>query len=181
MRSDCINDCYQKKIREICKVDRGLFMSNSLIRKDYLVDGNDKMLSFYDQESFSIKQDCEKMCKVECNFKYYSNEINSRKGQNLKKVISILHSEYPDIFVKHIPELNLIGFLCNFGGLLGMWLGLSLFSIFNDIFILITKIAYHKYINLISVKLNIPNIQLKFVNIQNRRLMRWVNRRDIIR
>ena len=29
--------------------------------------------------------------------------------------------------------MNLIGFVCNFGGLLGMWLGLSLFKIFNTL------------------------------------------------
>ena len=39
MRSDCLNDCYQDKLRQMCKVDRGLFMSNSLIRKDYLING----------------------------------------------------------------------------------------------------------------------------------------------
>ena len=59
MRSDCINECYQDKMREICKVDRGLFMSASLIRRDYLINGNDKMISCYDpsynEEIFSIK------------------------------------------------------------------------------------------------------------------------------
>ena len=61
--------------------------------------------------------------------------------------------------------MDLIGFLCNFGGLLGIWLGLSLFGIFNDIFIIITKIAYRKYINLISVKLN-NHFTSNFVYIQ---------------
>ena len=179
MRSDCINDCYQKKMREICKVDRGLFMSFSLIRKDYLVNGNDKMLSCYDPaynlESFSIKQDCEEVCKVECNFNYYSNELNSVK--NLGNVIYIQHGEYPDIFVKHIPEMTLIGFICNFGGLLGMWLGLSLFGIFNDIFTLMSKIAYRKYINSINVKVNQIKVNNhvqtinNFVNLPNRLVM----------
>ena len=41
--------------------------------------------------------------------------------------------------------MNLIDFFCNFGGLLGMWLGLSLFDIFNNILNLIMKIAQQKY------------------------------------
>ena len=82
MRSDCINDCYQKSIKQTCKVDHGLFMSHSLIRKEYLIDGNERMLSCYDpaynRENFSLKIDCEKICKVKCNFKYYPVEFIER-------------------------------------------------------------------------------------------------------
>ena len=45
MRSDCVNDCYQDKMREICKVDHGIFMSHSLIRKEYLMNGNERLIS----------------------------------------------------------------------------------------------------------------------------------------
>ena len=40
-RSDCINDCYQDKMSDLCKVQSGLFMSTSLIRRDYLSKVND--------------------------------------------------------------------------------------------------------------------------------------------
>ena len=59
--------------------------------------------------------------------------MEKRYNPNVEN-IKIIHSEYPDIFIEHIPEMSLISFLCNFGGLLGMWLGLSLFGIFNEIF-----------------------------------------------
>ena len=179
MRSDCINDCYQKKRREICKVDRGLLMSHSLIRKDYLVNGNERLISCYDPEynyeSFFLKQDCEKLCKIECNVRYYTIELDRRNIDPKLTATRIQHSQYPDIFVEHIPGMNLIGFLCNFGGLLGMWLGLSLFGLFNDIFKLITKIAYRKYINLINVKINNANCNCNFVR-RHRNVMRWVNK-----
>ena len=45
MRSDCVNDCYQDKMRHKCNTDRGFYMSNNLLRKDYLSKGNDKILS----------------------------------------------------------------------------------------------------------------------------------------
>ena len=101
------------------------------------------------------------MCKNEWNFEYFSNKFIARSFDGYFKVW-IKYGQYPDIFVEHIPEMDLIGFLCNFGGLLGMWLGFSLFGVFNDIFILITKIAYRKYINLFSVKAN--KIKINLVN-----------------
>ena len=67
--------------------------------------------------------------------------------------IQILHSDFPDVFVKHIPEMSLSSFLCNFGGLLGMWLGLSLDGIFKQFFRQIIIINYRKYINFIKLKI----------------------------
>ena len=154
MRSDCVNECYQDKMRQLCKVDRGLFMSNSLLRKDYLVDGNEKLLSCYDAEfnhnNFSIKKDCEKMCKPECDIKYYPFQI--KKATDNGRRIFIRHGEFPDIFIEHIPKMSLMGFVCNFGGLLGMWLGLSLFSILNNSFNLVTNVInQNNNINLKSI------------------------------
>ena len=74
-------------------------------------------------------------------------------GNYSKNIIKIQHNQYPDIFVEHIPELNFISFLCDFGGLLGMWLGWSFFEILNDISYVINKISYLKYINLTYSKL----------------------------
>ena len=44
IRSDCVNDCYQDKIRKICNVDRNLFMNNILIRRDYITNRNDRFI-----------------------------------------------------------------------------------------------------------------------------------------
>ena len=133
MRSDCVNSCYQDQMRLICKVDSGYFMSYSLLREDYFVNASDKIISCYDQDynkdNLKIWRDCEKMYKPECYMKYYSIEVKRFDNQ---KNIFIRHGENPDIFVEHIPEITLICFICNFGGLLGMWSGLSLFSLFND-------------------------------------------------
>ena len=131
-------------------------MSNILIRKVYLVNGNNRLISCYDSgynfRNFKIKLDCEKMCKIECNFKYYRMEIVRIENIFQKNVIDIRHNEYPDIFVKHIPETTLIDFVCNFGGLLGIWLGLSFFSVVNNIFEIITKTVYRKYVMILIEK-----------------------------
>ena len=164
-------------MRKICKIDRGLFMSESLIRKDYLLNGNNRLIPCYEPEynfqSFSIRQDCDKLCKVECNDKYYLIEFEKIEYSS-ENTNYIRHNEYPDIFVKHIPEMNLIGFICNFGGLLGMWLGLSLFGIFNDTYTLFTKIDLLKYIHLIKTiyktnVIKVTNIHIdKFISSEKR-------------
>ena len=149
MRSDCISDCYQDEMRKICNVNSGLFMSYTLLRKEYIHDENDRLITCYDPAynpmSLTIKQDCEKMCKPECVIKYYTLQIS--KHELKRGELFIRHGEFPDIFVRHIPEITLISFICNFGGLLGMWLGLSLFSIFNDSFNMVTKVIYHNNIS----------------------------------
>ena len=45
----------------------------------------------------------------------------------------IVHNKLPDIFLTHIPEVSFIEFICNFGGLLGMWLGFSVWTILDDV------------------------------------------------
>ena len=69
------------------------------------------------------------MCELECNSKYYKIEIERIDYyQDIDYFMTeIKHSELPHIFVQYIPKLNLVGFLCNFGGLLSIWLGLSQF------------------------------------------------------
>ena len=141
MRSDCVDECYQDKMKNLCKIDHGILMSKSLIRKDNFNYKYDKMrycyVQEYDGENFNIRRYCNKMCKVECKEKYYvieSDRIDSEDND-----IFIEHSENPDIYIKHIPEMNFIRFLCDLGGLLGMWLGLSLFDIFKGILIIFKK------------------------------------------
>ena len=45
--------------------------------------------------------------------------------------ISIQHNHIHDVYLHHLPETTFISFISNFGGLLGMWLGISAFMIFE--------------------------------------------------
>ena len=38
----------------------------------------------------------------------------------------------PDIIIKYLPQTTFLSLVCNFGGLLGMWLGLSVLNIFES-------------------------------------------------
>ena len=162
-------------------------MSKKFIRKDYLAFGNDKLISCneeeYNYQIYSIKLDCEKMCKMDCNEKYYQIEIETFEINNsdVKNLIKIRHNEFPDIYVEYIPEMNLIGFFCNFGGLLGMWLGWSFSGIFSDIFNLINKISFRNYFNLILFNINILTQALckivqRLLILQNQFVKRLLNK-----
>ena len=48
--------------------------------------------------------------------------------------VILQHSSTPDIIVRLSFEMTLMSFVCNFGGLLGMWLGFNILSISKEIF-----------------------------------------------
>ena len=140
LRSDCIEDCYQNK--QNCKVTDGFVLSNSLLRKNYTRNKIPRLhlcnSEMFIRDSLNFRRNCEKNCKVECKFKYYFVEIESLKHPD-SAYLQILHSVYPDIFIEHVPSMTLMDFICNFAGLLGMWLGLSVFSLFNDMLTMIIR------------------------------------------
>ena len=87
-------------------------------------------------------------------------------------VIRITHSTYPDMIITSIPKINFNGLACNFGGLMGMWLGLSMIAILNVIYKLIVKIKIkttHNYFKNNSNQNNIViNYNVKSVNTRPR-------------
>ena len=93
------------------------------------------------------------MCNLDCNFKYYSFDtqeyINIRNLGIFHTKVIIYQSNFPDILVRHESKMNLIGFFCNFGDLLGMWLGVLVFKIFRDIIRVCNKITSQNYNKLI--------------------------------
>ena len=44
--------------------------------------------------------------------------------------IEIVHKGI-DIIVRHVPRISVISLACDFGGLLGLWLGWSMMSLMN--------------------------------------------------
>ena len=85
-----------------------------------------------------LQSQCQVRCLSECTNRYYNYEIkkespNLYKESVWKKVIfvRITHNHLPDQTNEHIPEMNFITFASNFGGLLGLWLGLSAMALFQ--------------------------------------------------
>ena len=103
---------------------------------------------------------CNRECLDECQLKYYQYDIE-RKPKGVRDfyppIIEIRHSNLPDIIIKHIPQTTLISFVCSFGGLLGMWLGLSFITISREAINLIIKIASKKLKFVTMVNINMKD------------------------
>ena len=120
---------------------------------------------YLDKEVLDI---CSTKCKPDCNTRQYLTEskvYHQNKPWQQLAIVILQHSSTPDIIVRHSLEISLMSFVCNSGGLLGMWLGFSLISISKDIFesfsgfsILnrnqIDFIHFNKYFNFNNFNLN---------------------------
>jgi len=113
--------------------------------------------SKFDQNNVGV---CWKTCKINCQFIHYSIDIKKQwteKGEHYFQrsvTISLKHSRLPDVLVRHLPEITFISFISNFGGLLGLWLGFSVFSILTDLSIHIKNIISNRN-NLQIINFNI--------------------------
>ena len=81
---------------------------------------------------------CSERCKPDCNTGLYFRDINKMSDLSYfpyeAYILNIQPGSIPDIIVRHSFEMTLMSFVCNFGGLLGMWLGFSVLSISKHIF-----------------------------------------------
>ena len=169
-RSDCIFDCYQEKVKYHCQTED--YVGSILLkRKTYFEQRNLNLSKFHLEKKihYEVIKTCDEQCYKDCDFTYYSTTVNKFKEIDLyQAVLSFSHNEMPDITIRHIPEMPLLTFICNFGGILGMWLGVSFFGTFEIIWKLIrvnilSKISIIQIINnndnkfFISTKTNSRN------------------------
>ena len=130
MRSDCITSCMKPS------ENPRILIPHRLSRKNYYQNRRDiKFLDTQMNKGFP-KQDelnCLLNCKKDCWFTHFIHNTEVKeKIRDPLSLLKIFHSSYPDILITHLPEITFNAFVCNFGGLLGLWLGLSVFAIFSE-------------------------------------------------
>ena len=111
--------------------------SNDLIRSEVWGSFENKNTTFNGYVQKKVVEECSEKCKPDCNSKQFLTEvkvIGSEKPWVHWAKVEIQHNSIPDIIVRHSLEMTFMSFICNFGGLLGMWLGFSVLSISKDIF-----------------------------------------------
>ena len=170
MRSDCITDCFQKRKQNCGR--RGLANTGDLFRVEFLKQNrNLKFEDFCDdfQVYIRIKSSCLELCRPDCNFDYYSYERKDStfKSKNEGIEFYLAHSHLPDVILKYSPQVSFISFWCSFGGLLGMWLGLSILTISESCLNILfssrctSKFILSKFTNLFNQN-NYNNIFINF-------------------
>ena len=147
MRSDCITDCIQKRMD--CEDKTNSFF-NALMRKEIFVQDTNRLIRICNMRNlYKINLNCEVQCRRDCHFAYFQYEITA-KNINVTNIwvkrsaIDIRHNNLPDIVVRHMPEITFISLICNFGGLLGVWLGFNVLMVFNETFALLNKLVISK-------------------------------------
>ena len=136
IRGDCIKDCMSKRLIDCnIKLRNKICINNSykyLIRKDH----SNWMNRVNCSGCYGLIQSdidyCENYCPVDCLQIMYDLEISVQsRGFTSKSLalIELIHNRLLDQIVEHVPEMNFIEFVSNFGGLLGMWCGFSIIFI----------------------------------------------------
>lgn len=156
-RSDCINHCIHHKINDCVKQKALLhnfvhkecvsrteaLWTRQIFAKHFSVQPcfahfspkHNKYDEFSERECLVKKTDqfeaqCANQCQPECKNRYYRYDIkNERPMSTGSTEIKIVHDQFPDQLTEHMPETTGIAFVANFGGLMGMWLGLSVLAI----------------------------------------------------
>jgi len=63
----------------------------------------------------------------------WEERIQLQMEYNLMKYkIQIYHKSLPDTLIQHMPEVSFAAYISQLGGLAGMWLGLSLITLYDN-------------------------------------------------
>ena len=166
MRSDCLLTCMKK----LAKCEKGNEPPESLLRLEYFMkdlDQKPKNCKIFKNKLNKYHRKCQMNCPMDCRFTYYTLDISQDQREETLKIerytkasIRLKHNQLPDYIVKHVPEFTFITFICNFGGILSLWLGFSILSITNEIIVFTTKYIMPKC----SGNFNINNININLRN-----------------
>ena len=116
------------------------------------------LLSQFDQNLLNIRSWCKNNCPNDCEFTHFiwnSQITDFYSDLQIWTNIIINHGGAPDVSLIHLPETTFLSLICNFGGLLGVWMGMSIFTITRDLANLFNKLFNNRgniVVNLVNLK-----------------------------
>ena len=148
MRSDCIDKCINEGILQQFPEINCIFIDDNyrLLRENNL--GHFHNLSLCNFHTFShnlkigllnkqylLDHECHQKCARDCIERYFTSSVEAMKEDstisNDEFSLFLQHYTLPDELIEHKPQMSLIELVSNFGGLLGMWLGINVSMIVN--------------------------------------------------
>ena len=149
MRSDCVRKCIDQELIQLDPTTNCIFTAQNfkLVRRENL--DNFGYLELCDYPNYTqehqkevirllieLEHRCQGDCPSNCREKFYEFSIEVIKVHaNIKYDnefgVLVMHDRFPDQLVEHKPIMSWIELMSNFGGLLGMWLGLSVAFLFE--------------------------------------------------
>ena len=164
-RKDCIYSCYYKYLGANCFTTLKT-TSGSVRKKSFQnLKREEDNCTISRKTNQYLRRMCDIKCPQECQQSIYNYKIvlDFDFRQDRKTFIQsdgiIKLKFYPNdqlnMLIEYMAETTFISFVCNFGGLLGMWLGVSILSISHDLF---------EKTKAIFVKFNFNNIKIIFSN-----------------
>ena len=164
-RSLCIRDCFIRKLSKHCNGSSMVRSPFMLLKNEMDRFGNISMVdcSSNIQLRYATLIECQSWCDNDCHYTYYPFTIDElykfRPDRINRAEFKITSNGMPDIHIRYMPSMDLLAFMCNIGGLLGMWLGHSILSMFLDVQNIFTKLIRKLYPQCINIK-NIFHVHL---------------------
>ena len=149
MRSDCITECMTDHVMNNCSLNCINDQDNVLLYregiekyKNYPICNSHQDKSFDEskKECLILSQAkaeliCEPKCPKNCREIHYEFDVSLKQQFSTTEEtgVRIIHSINPDQIIEHRPLMTSMHVLSNFGSLMGMWLGLSIFYVLNHL------------------------------------------------
>ena len=165
MQSDCMFNCLKKK-HGVYDFEQVMRDSDVPIRKELLPSYIPNYIIWDPRIPLA---ECQEQCPDHCYKEYYLAQVSKMdKSEHWVNYLEVKldKNHMPMVIVNHLPEMTFLSMLGNFGGLLGMWLGVSALGILNDT---ITRIS-HMLTKILFVKFDRNCFKFNHVNILPRKL-----------
>ena len=168
-RNYCIDKCYINSINPEC-LQKFTLSRQHLVRSDQLP--SSKMRNIFKSCYLKkIKEYVTRLCNIicleDCNQTHYFIDIKEQHNLidpdhlrtfNEEIQITMQSHSRPNIILEHFAEMTLLSLICDFGGLIGMYLGISIQSVSCDVWDIMKKIiSKFKLMKIFNYKINNNN------------------------
>ena len=159
MKSDCVYDCLQAYFDPYCTPYGSylLYLQEFPLRKTQLdrIGYNTTCNITHIRNYYDNREACTIKCSDACYQAYflldskqtYRNTNVSTMMLSNRVVLTLIPNSMPNVVINHLAEMTILSLFCNFGGLVGMWLGISVLATLNNL-IHLTKNLFIKLYSL---------------------------------